>query len=74
MDSDDLSRYGEDSVSKLLAHYGIERSAETLQGEKTVKKAMISPDIITEWKTFCHYMAKQPKENMKFTVTGVGFK
>ena len=37
--------YGEDSVSTLLAHYGIERSAETLDGEETVKEAMITPDI-----------------------------
>ena len=40
VDSDDLSCYGEDSVSTLLAHYGIERSAETLDGEETVKEAI----------------------------------
>lgn len=47
---DDLSCYGEHSVSTLLAHYGTERYAETLQGDKTVKEAMISLDISTEWK------------------------
>ena len=65
MDSHDLSHYGEDSISTLLAYYGIDRPAETLQGEETVKEAMITPDITTEWKTFCQFMAKQPKENMK---------
>ena len=52
VDSHDLSHYGEDSITTLLAHYGIDRPAETLQGEKTVKEAIISPDITTEWKTF----------------------
>ena len=65
MDSHDLSHYGENSISTLLAHYGTDRYAETLQGEETVKEAMISPDITTEWKTFRQFMAKQPKENMK---------
>ena len=69
VDSDDLSHYGEASISTLLAHYGIDRSAETLQGEETVKEAMISSDITTEWKTFHQFMAKQPKENMKLQLT-----
>ena len=33
VDSDDLSCYEEDSVSTLLAHYSIDRSAEILDGE-----------------------------------------
>ena len=65
VDSDDLSCYGEDSVSTLLAHYGIERSAETLDGGETVKEAMISTDISTEWKTFRQYMSKHPKDNLQ---------
>ena len=69
VDSDDLSHYGEASISTILAHYGIDRSAETLQGEETVKEAMISSDITTEWKTFRQFMAKQPKENMKLQLT-----
>ena len=62
VDSHDLSHYGEDSITTLLAHYGIDRPAETLQGEETVKEAS---DITTELKTFHQFMAKQPKENMK---------
>ena len=69
MGSDDLSHYGEASISTLLAHYGIDRSAEILQGEEMVKEAMISSDITTEWKTFRQFMAKQPKENMKLQLT-----
>ena len=64
-DSHALSHYGEDAISTLLTHYGTDISAETLHGEETVKEAMISPDISTEWKTFRQFMAKQPKENMK---------
>ena len=64
-DSHDLSHYGEHSIGTLLSHYDTDRSAETLQGEETVKEAMISPDITTEWKTFRQFMVKQPKENLK---------
>ena len=54
-------------ISTLLTHYGTDISAETLQGEETIKEAIISPDISTEWKTFRQFIAKQPtcKENMK---------
>ena len=48
VESKDLSSYGEDYVSTtLLAHYGTERPAETLQGEETTKEAIISNDIST---------------------------
>ena len=36
-----------------------------LQGEMTVGDAIFLPDIRTEWKTFCQFMAKQPKSDMK---------
>ena len=39
-------------------HYGTETHAETLQGEETVKEAMISSDISMEWKTYRRYLAK----------------
>ena len=57
--SSDRSHYGEVFVSALLAHYGVDKSAETMQGDETTKAALISPDIKTEWKTFRRYMAKQ---------------
>ena len=64
-DSNDLKSYGEDSIKTLFAHYGASKPAETLHGEETVKEAIISSDISTEWKTYCQYVSKRPKENMK---------
>ena len=63
--SSDRSHYGEVFVRALLAHYGVDKSAETMQGNETTKVALISPDIKTEWKTFRRFMAKQPPRNMK---------
>lgn len=50
---------------KWPAHYSIERSAEILDGDEIVKEAMISTNINTEWKTFCQYMFKHPKDNLE---------
>ena len=57
-DFSNLLHYGEDSVDLLLAHYGAEQPADTYE---YTKKALISPDIRTEWKTFRSYLLKQPK-------------
>ena len=46
LDSENLSHYGEDSIRTLLAHYGVERCGVTLQGEETVKAALISSDVL----------------------------
>ncbi|ORU94137.1 MAG: hypothetical protein A6F71_09170 [Cycloclasticus sp. symbiont of Poecilosclerida sp. M] len=54
-DSVSLPTCGEDSVEKLIVHYG-----ETVDGEETVKRAMISTEILTEWKTF---LVKQPRHD-----------
>ena len=50
--SSDLSHYGEDAITTLLAHYGEEKPAQTLLGEPTNQEAIISSDITTEWKTY----------------------
>ena len=47
---------------KLIAHYGEDREAETVDGEETVKAAMISTEIRTEWKTFRQLLVKQPQD------------
>jgi len=47
-DSVSLPTYGDDSVEKLIAHYGEDRDAETVDGEETVKRAMIFTEILTE--------------------------
>lgn len=61
-DSASLPTYGEESVKKLLAHYGQDKDAETLDGEDTVKTAMISTETATEWKTFRQLLVKQPHD------------
>ena len=61
-DSVSLPTYGEESVGKLIAHYGEDREAETVDGEETVKAAMISTEICTEWKTFHQLLVKQPQD------------
>ena len=63
-DSVSLPTYGEESVGKLIAHYGEDREAETVDGEETVKAAMISTEIRTEWKTFRQLLVKQPQDTV----------
>ena len=69
-----MSSYGEDSIKTLVTHYGVEKTAETLQGEEKVQEKIISDDATTEWKTFQQFMSKQPKANMKLQLEGVGYK
>ena len=61
-DSVSLPTYGEESVGKLIAHYGEDREAETVDGEETMKAAIISTEIRTEWKTFRQLLVKQPQD------------
>ena len=68
-DSSDLLGYGEDSVDSILAHYGAEQPAETVDGDEYTKEALISPKFQTEWKTFCSYLFKQPKETLYSQLT-----
>jgi len=68
-DSSDLLHYGEDSVDLLLAHYGADQPANTVDGVEYTKKALISPDIRTEWKTFRSYLLKQPKGTLYSQLT-----
>ena len=64
-DSPDLPQYGKTSIGTLLSHYGTDKPSQTLLGNPTVKKALISSEIHTEWITYRRHMAKQPKDNMK---------
>ena len=64
-DSPDLPQYGKNSIGTLLSHYGTDKPSQTLLGNPTVKKALISSEIHTEWITYRRHMAKQPKDNMK---------
>ena len=47
--SPDLHRYGVDHIGTLLSHYGTDKLGQTSLGEPTVKKALISSEIHTEW-------------------------
>lgn len=58
-----LPTYGDESIEKLLAHYGEDKSAETVDGEETVKTALVSSEIRTEWKTFRQLLVKQPRDS-----------
>ena len=49
----------------LLAHYGTEQPADTVDDDEYTKKAIISPDIRTEWKTIRSYLSKLPIEAAK---------
>ena len=74
-DSVSLPIYGEECVGKLIAHYGEDREAETVDGEETVKAAMISTEICTEWKTFRQLVVKQPQDtNYCITTERASFK
>ena len=61
-DSVSLPTYGEEFVGKLIAHYGEDKEAETVDGEETVKAAMISTETHTKWKTFHQLLVKQPQD------------
>lgn len=60
----DLTTYGEDSIGTLLDHYGKDLRGETVEGIAFEKAAIISRDVLTEWKTYRQLMTKQPKEDM----------
>ena len=45
----------------LLGHYGMEMSADTIDGGEYTAKALISSDICTEWKKYRSYLSKQRK-------------
>ena len=66
-DSTSLPTYGEESIAKLIARYGEGRSAETEDGGKTVKAAMIIHltyihMYIPSGNTFRHLLVKQPQD------------
>ena len=65
VDSPDLPQYGEQANNTLLAHYEAEKPAETLLGEPTNRKAVITSDITTEWKTYRQLLVNKPENNMK---------
>ena len=51
------------------AHYGADQPANTVDGDEYTRKALISPDIRTEWKTFRSYLLEQPKGTLYSQLT-----
>ena len=41
--------------------------AESVLAEVSVKPALVSSDITSEWKTYHRFIAQQPKKDMKTT-------
>ena len=56
--------FGEDQVKVLFEHYGSELPAETVVGDEFLVPAIISSDLLTEWKIFRPYITNQPRENL----------
>ena len=48
----DLSKYREEAIGTLLVDYGSEKPAETLHGNLTSKKVIITSDVTTERKMY----------------------
>ena len=65
VDSPGFTSYGDSSIDTLIQHYGEDREAQTIDGEEYLKKALISPELHTEWKTFRQFFSKHPEEDMK---------
>ena len=63
--SPELFTYGENYIDTILHHYGKDLPAKSLLGEEFTKRALISADITTEWKTFRKYISQRPKEDVK---------
>ena len=55
--------YGKKSIEVLLNHYGEDKFALSLD-EETVKTAVISPKLHTEWISFHTLLAKKPEESI----------
>ena len=65
VDLPEFSSYGDNEVAILTAHYGQDKSAEATTGKQYIKKGLISTEVSTEWKTYRHYLSKQPKDTFK---------
>ena len=57
----DLSCYAEDCIDIIVKHYGKDLTAESVLAEESIKPALVSSDITSEWKTYHRYIAQQPK-------------
>ena len=61
--SSQFPTYGKKSIEVLLYHYGKDKFALTLNDEETVKTAVISSEVHTEWITRTS-LAKKPEDSI----------
>ena len=64
--SSQFPTYGKKSIEVLLNHCRKDKFALTLNDEETVKTAVISPEVHTEWITFRTLLAKKPEDSIAF--------
>ena len=60
-----FSFHGENCVDILAIHYPRNLPAESVQGTKFNKEAVVSTDVHTGWKTYCCFLSNQPREELK---------
>ena len=53
------------TISTLLAHYGVQKAAETMLGEPTIRETVITSNVTTEWKTYHQVIVNKSESNMK---------
>ncbi len=63
-DTPAMNQYGEQAIATLLSHYGVTRPAETLTGELANREAMVTSDVVMEWKTYRQLLFNKPEISM----------
>ena len=63
-DSSQFLSYGKKLIEVLLNQYGNDKFALTLNVEQTVKAAVISPEVHTEWIAFRTLLTKKPEDSI----------
>ena len=63
-DTSQFTTYGKKSIEVLLNNYRKDKFALTWNDEETVKTAVISPEVHTEWITFRTLLAKKPENSI----------
>ena len=58
-------------IEVFLYHYGKDKFALTLNDEETVKTAIISPKVHTEWITFRTLLAKKSEDCIALQLKGL---
>ena len=60
----ELPLYGDSSIQTLIGQFGRDLTDKSLEGTEFVKAAIVSSDLITEWKMYRQLLIKQPKDDI----------